>query len=52
MVELTYKFDEKSSKSVSKGKSTAKVPFKPFFFWLFFFFFGGGGGGGVGVTYI
>ena len=30
MVELVYKFDEKSTASVRKGKSTAKVPFKPF----------------------
>ena len=28
MVELVYKFDEKSTASVYKGESTAKVPFK------------------------
>ena len=30
VVELVYKFDEKSTASVRKGKSTAKVLFKPF----------------------
>ena len=30
MVELVYKFDDKSAESVLKGKSTAKVPFKLF----------------------
>ena len=30
MVELVYKFDEKPTASVLKGKSTAKVPFKLF----------------------
>ena len=28
VVELVYKFDEKSTASVLKGGSTAKVPFK------------------------
>ena len=35
MVELVYKFNEKSTTSVSNGKLTAKVPFK---------LWGGGGG--------
>ena len=30
VVELVYKFDEKSTASVLKGESTAKVPFKLF----------------------
>ena len=30
MVELVYKFNEKPTASVSKGKHTAKVPFKFF----------------------
>ena len=31
VVELVYKFDEKSTASVRKGKTTSKVPFKLFF---------------------
>ena len=30
VVQLVYKFDEKSTASVGKGKLTAKVPFKLF----------------------
>ena len=32
VVELVYKFDEKSTMSVGKGESTAKVPFNLFVF--------------------
>ena len=31
VVKLVYKFDKKSTASVWKGESTAKVPFKLFF---------------------
>ena len=31
MVELVYKFDDKSTASVRKGESTAQVSFKPLF---------------------
>ena len=36
MIELVYKFDENSTASVRKGKSTAKVPL--ILFWVMYMY--------------